>query len=156
MATANEKLRDAAKSGDVAEIERKIAASADPNAFEGTNGWTPLQRAAAYGHVAAITALLKAGARVDGADSVGQTPLMYAAHSGNTAAVDVLLAAGADVHRTTNYGNTALHRASMNGQLDAARVLLEAGARPDVRNNEGKRPIDVVRWPPARCRCAIA
>jgi ankyrin repeat protein len=148
MSSANGKLRDAAERGDVAEIERQIAAGADPN--EGEGDATPLKRAAIYGHVAAIAALLAAGARVDGTDSQGGTPLMWAAFNGCTAAVDALVAAGADVHRVDDNGNTALHDASQGGRLDVARVLLEAGARTDVRNKEGKRPIDMVRAPIAR------
>jgi len=139
------KLRDAAARGDVGEMERLIAAGANPNAFEGTDSITPLQRAAGEGNVAAIAALLKAGAHVDGATSAGYTPLMFAAVYGHAAAIDALIAAGADVHRTDKTGNTALHLASMHGRLDAARVLLEAGAKADVRTNEGKRPFDVVR-----------
>jgi ankyrin repeat protein len=143
MSSANEKLCDAAERGGVAEIERQIAAGADPNAL--VDDLTPMQWAAARGHVAAIAVLLKAGARVDGVDEDGWTPLMWAAGNGNTAAIDALVAAGADVHHTSNRGNTALHAASEKGQLDAARVLLEAGAKTDVRNNGGDQPIDVVR-----------
>jgi uncharacterized protein len=143
MSIANEKLVDAARSGNVAEIERQIAAGADPNALVGD--WTPLQRAADGGHVAAIAALLKAGARVDGVSRDGYTPLLWAAVGGHVAAIDALVAVGADVHRTNVDGSTALHRASANGRLDAARMLLEAGAKADVRNKAGNRPIDVVR-----------
>jgi hypothetical protein len=139
-----------AEDGDVAGIAAALLAGADPNAFEMTNGMTPLQRAAHNGHVAAIAALLAAGARVDGANTFGTTPLMVAVLPGSTAALDALLAAGADVHHVNNGGYTALHWASMAGHLDAARVLLEAGARTDVRNREGKRPVDVVRPPLAR------
>jgi ankyrin repeat protein len=138
----NERLCDAARAGDVAKIERSIAAGADPNALVG--GSTPLHWAASLGHVAAIAALLAAGARVDGASSGGWTPLMCAAANDSTAAVDALLAAGADVHLANQDGDTALHWASMNGHVDAARVLLEAGARTDVRNKHGKRPIGMV------------
>jgi uncharacterized protein len=149
MASANEQLCDAAERGYVAEIERQIGAGADPNKLVRAVFYdcTPLQCAARKGHLAAIVALLKAGARVDGADSSGLTPLMYAAVGGHTAATDVLLGAGADVHRASNHGNTALHWASRNGHSDAARVLLEAGARADVRDRDSKRPIDLVRAP---------
>jgi hypothetical protein len=144
----NRRLCRAAEEGDVAGIAAAVLVGADPNAFEGTQVWTPLQLAAFNGHAAAIAALLAAGARVDGTDRDGFTPLMLAAHNGHTAAVDALLAAGADVRRaTSDGGGTALHRASMNGHLDAAGVLLEAGARADVRNREGQRPIDGVRAP---------
>jgi hypothetical protein len=152
MSSANNKLCDAAERGDVAEIERQIAAGADANAFEGMGRYTPLQWAAYYGHVAAMAALLAAGARVDSADSCGTTPLIWAAYSGHTVAIDALLAAGADVHHVTVDSDTALHYALMEGRLDAARVLLEAGAWTDVRNRRGERPTDVRRAPLSRTR----
>jgi uncharacterized protein len=157
MSSADERLVDAAESGDVAEIERQIAAGANPNAFEETGDYTPLQRAAEYGHLAAIAALLKAGAHVEGVNSAGFTPLMYAS-CGRAAAIDALVAAGADVNHTSTSGDSALHWALMCGHLDAARALLEAGVRTDVRNENGEQPFDVVRTLPrvvARCGCAI-
>jgi ankyrin repeat protein len=141
----NERLCQAAEDGDVAGIAAALLAGGDPNAFEGS--WTPLQWAAIHGHVAAIAALLAAGARVDDASRLGTTPLMRAAYQGHTAAVAALLAAGADVNHADTNSETALHSASMLGRLDAARALVEAGARTDVRNKEGGRPIDVVRAP---------
>jgi len=141
---ANVKLWDAAERGDVGEMERLIAAGANPNAFQGSTRMSPLLLAAQHGHVAAIAVLLKAGAHVDGTDIHGDTALMLAARHGRTAAVDALIALGADVHRTSAFGDTALHRATAWSRLDATRVLLEAGATVDVRNNAGKRPIDVV------------
>jgi uncharacterized protein len=150
MSSADEELCVAAAGGDVAEIERQIAAGADPNAFEGSRSYTPLRWAAFGGQEAAVAVLLKAGARVDGTDSDGTTPLMSAAGCGRTAAVEALVAADADVNRGDTKGDTALHWASMKGSLDAARVLLEAGAQADVRNKRGQPPIDVVRAPIAR------
>jgi hypothetical protein len=152
---ANEMLCVAADRGDVAEIERLVAAGADPNAFEGLSDFSPMQKAARTGHVAAIAALLTAGAHVDGADREGWTPLLYAAASAHTAAIDALLAAGADVHGADKNGDSALHWASFYGRLDAARVLLEAGARTDVRNKAGEQPIVMVCAPLACCGCTI-
>jgi ankyrin repeat protein len=145
MSSANEKLVAAAKCGNVPEIAAALLAGADPNAFRGAIPMTPLQRAADSGHVAAITTLVAAGARVDCTNSGAWTPLMIAALNGHTAAVDALLTAGADVHRVDTLGHTPLHSTSMRGLPDPAQLLLEAGARTDVRNKWGKRPIDVVR-----------
>jgi ankyrin repeat protein len=148
MASADERLCDAALRGDLAGIAAALLAGADPNVVEGSYDETPLHRAAIYGRVAAIGALVAAGACVDRTDLNGWTPLMYAAQNGETAAIDALLAAGADVHRVNNAGKeglTALHLASRWGRLGAARMLVKAGARTDVRNDEGKRSIDVVR-----------
>jgi hypothetical protein len=144
---ANERLCEATRDGDVAGIAAALLAGADPNAFEGTQVWTPLHCAAAYDHVAAIAALLAAGAHVDGVNMDGTTPLMYTAIYGRRAAMDALVAAGADVRRANNLGHTALHWASVYGRVDTARVLLDAGVRSNVRSNNGKRPIDVVRAP---------
>jgi hypothetical protein len=149
---ANDRLCEAAYRGDVAGIAAALLAGADPNAFEGTYGDTPLLRAAHNGHVAAIAALLASGARVDGCDYFGCTPLVRAASRGDTATVDALLAAGADVQHESSAGHTALHCAAMWGRLDAARLLLEAGARTDVCTIDGERPINMVRAPLARAR----
>jgi ankyrin repeat protein len=148
MASATERLSDAARAGDVARIAAALLAGADANAVVRT--WTPLQWAAHHDHVAAISALLAAGTHVDGEDSEGWTPLMLAAYNGHTTAIGALLAAGADVHHANVFGEAPLHRASMSCQVDAARILLDAGARTDVRNDNGKRPIDVVRAQLAR------
>jgi len=137
-------LCNAAERSDVGEVERLIAAGANPNAFEGTDNEPPLQRAAVLGNMPVIAALLKAGAHVNGARSDGTTPVMRAAFNGFAAAIDALIAAGADAQRANNSGFTALHWASRYGYLDAVRVLLEAGAKTDVRDGVGKRPIDRV------------
>jgi ankyrin repeat protein len=147
MASANERLCDAADRGDVAGIAAALLAGADLEALDGAYVMTPLQWAAYTGHVAAIAALLAAGARVDGTDLDGSTPLIYAAIHGHTSATDALLAAGADMHRVDRNGDTALHLTSSYSHVDAARLLLDAGARADVRSNDNKRPIDVVRTP---------
>jgi ankyrin repeat protein len=140
---AKERMCLALMHGDVAGVAAALLAGADPNALVGD--WTPLHDAAAYGVVAAIDVLLAAGARLHFAGRHGFTALMNAALMGQTAAVDALLAAGANVHDAGENGNTVLHWASRSGHLDTARALLEAGARTDLRNKEGKRPIDVVR-----------
>jgi len=115
-----------------------------------------LYNAAARGDVAGISlALLAAGAHVDCADSGGRTPLMRAAMNGYDAAVEALLAAGADVHRVNFRGTTALHWACSWGRVNCVRALLEAGARADVRNRDGKRPIDVVRDLCAVLSCVV-
>jgi hypothetical protein len=149
----NRSLHMSASEGDVAEIERQIAAGADPNALVG--GRTPLHAAAGGGHVAAIAALLAAGARVDDMDPFRQTPLMFAALNGHSDAVAALLAAGADVHHSSSTAYTALHCASMWGHLDTARVLLQAGVRVDARAKNGGRPADVVSAPAASFVCLL-
>jgi uncharacterized protein len=145
---ADLRLVDAAERGDVPEIERLVAAGADPNALEGIAVaiMTPLQQAALYNHTAAVGALLAAGAHVNGTDSDGNTPLFYAAAAKDSSStIDVLLAAGAALSHASAYGSTALHWAVRWDSLHAVRALLDAGARMYVRNNKGQPPIDMVR-----------
>jgi ankyrin repeat protein len=152
---ANARLCKAAESGDVTAVQRLIAAGADPNANEGGTGGTPLQWAARGGHLAAAAALLKAGARVNGAHSLGYTPILFASQFGHSAVIDALIAAGGDVHQVRKDGDTAVGIAAMYGHLDTVRLLLEAGAKADVRNNNGTLPVDVVRGPCALCHALI-
>jgi len=146
------KLTSAASRGDVEEIESLIAAGADPDAFRGKDGRTPLQAAAFSGCVPALIALLRAGAHVNAANCRDYTALMATAWMGHAVAVEVLVAAGADVNSADAEGNTALHWASMGCRRDAASELLDAGARITLYDKAGRRPVDVVRVCVRHCR----
>lgn len=69
--------------------------------------------------------LIKYGARVDIADSLGQTPLHLAAVSVNPELCDFRLAAGASLSSRDRVGRTPLHAAAEKGNSDIARMLLE-------------------------------
>ena len=62
----------------------------------GRDGAGALHLASALGDDAAIAAMLRAGAKVDGIDSRGCSPLHWAAAYGREEALALLLAAGAD------------------------------------------------------------
>ncbi len=104
----------------------------------------PLHRAARAGDVAAMSALLAAGAPVDEPAGVnGWTPLQHAIHKNQAAAVDRLLAAGANanagIRSASSHeasGLTPLMMSSGYGQLEIVRALLAAGADP--RASHGK------------------
>ncbi|HNN01850.1 MAG TPA: ankyrin repeat domain-containing protein [Turneriella sp.] len=64
--------------------------------YKFVSGWTPLMLAASSGRVAALEALIAAGADVEAADDYKYTPLMRAALNGHAAAVRLLLEHGAD------------------------------------------------------------
>jgi ankyrin repeat protein len=142
----DEDLVVAARVGDVAAIRAAVAGGANVNAYEGTDDHTPLQWAALNGHTRAITALLSAGAHVDGRWSRGSAPLMFAASVGHADSINALLAGGADVSGVDGGGDSALHTACQFGRLHVIPTLLAAGARVDTRGADGALPIDQVRW----------
>jgi len=78
-------------------VARLIAAGADVHRT-GTNGWTPLHMAAAWGRVEKARLLIDAGADVNRRTEIdaGETPLMEAAHGGHPETVRLLLERGAD------------------------------------------------------------
>ena len=158
MAAENE-LHKAARTGDVAKLNRLIKAGANVNVTD-EEGETPLFGAAYEGHTDAVIALLEAGAYVN-AVGVGSfssaTPLHKAANEGHTDAVIALLKAGADVNATDEDGNTPLHWAAYFGHTDAVVALLKAGA--DVNATGCSRLHTVapggILWP-HQCRNRLA
>lgn len=70
-----------------------------------------------------ITALLEAGANVDGLDAKGQTPLFYAAKRGNKELVALLLEKGADYYKTDKNGDLARNIAFRAGYKDIVEQL---------------------------------
>ena len=136
-------LHWAAYHGDVAAVQKLIAAGADVNA-RNDYGSTPLAEAAVTGNVAVIRNLLNAGAQVNEANADGQTPLMIIARTSNIAAAALLLRHGAKVdQRETWRDQTALMWAAAEGQPAMVRLLLKAGAAPDARSkvNDWQRQV---------------
>lgn len=110
---------------------------------------TPLHKAAEYGFLGSIHAILGAGADVNITNQInsgdGLTPLFYAAHHGHTECVNALIKAGADFNKLRvifqqvrpgftvsrvprSSSLTALHGAAENGHLNCVNALIEAGA----------------------------
>ena len=110
-----------------------------------TLGVTALSDAAFLGDVRSISALLKSGADVNGADQDGITPLHRAATSRSVLAVGLLLGHGADPNARDVAGCTPLHYSSFCGLTDISHMLLSAGGDPLRRNRDRLTPIDVAK-----------
>jgi tRNA A-37 threonylcarbamoyl transferase component Bud32 len=80
------------------------------------------------GDIAAVDALLVAGAPVDQRDKSGETALMKAAFRGDNAMVTLLLNKGADVNVANPDGNTALDYAAAHGHETIIAALKGHGA----------------------------
>ena len=141
-------LLHASEHGDVAEVNRLIAADADVNATD-NNGWTALHRATGNFEIVIeiVKLLIAAGANVNAVNNNGNTALRFATWDGNAEVVKLLIAAGANVNAVNNYGVTALHLAALLEfkHAEVAKILLECGANPDIRDNEGNNAWDYAR-----------
>jgi cytohesin len=111
-----------------AEGKSSWAALAVPTALH-LKGATALHVAALAGHRSAAQLLLRAGAKVDAADSLGRTALFCAALGGYADIAALLLSAAASVDKPTqNSGMLPLHAAAYLGRTETLQVLLDAGA----------------------------
>ena len=91
------RLAGPARDGDVATLQRLVAAGADPNVQDpAANRWTPLMHAIHKNRLAAVRMLLERGAGADVPSSEGVTPLTLATAEGNPEIVQALLDRGAD------------------------------------------------------------
>jgi cytochrome c len=116
-------LHDAAKDGDVAQIELLLSQGADIN--QGVLG-TPLYFAIDADHAEAAKLLIERGADVNKQSTLG-APLHAASARGMTYTVALLLDRGADLHLQWQQ-MTPLHIAARNGRLEVVRLLLDRGA----------------------------
>jgi len=112
------------------------AAVADRDSRERRAGWTALMYAAAAGNVAAVEALCRLKADVNGPCSNSRTPLFRAAMYGHVGAVEALVRHGALVDVTDKKGSTPLFKAAQYGHVSTVEALRRAGARLDLRDED--------------------
>ncbi len=117
-------LHDAAKAGDVAQIQLLLDQGADINQSSGFA--TPLYYAINGQHVEAAELLIERGADVNARSTPG-APLHAAAVKGLTSLVTLLLEHGADPN-VRWLQLTPLHVAARNGRIEVVRTLLDHGA----------------------------
>ena len=138
----DEQLILAARRNQAAEVDRLLAAGANPNAdrVPGYEGRPALFHAATFGYVDIAGKLIQRGANANyGADRGALTPLMLAALNGPAPMVALLVRSGADVNAQAS-GSTALTEATRKGDPAVLKVLLDAGADPDVPMLDGSPP----------------
>jgi hypothetical protein len=163
-------LTPAVVAGTLKTIDALLAAGADVNARLSTRvfkrvynagdgrlgeGATPFMRAARGGDVVVMQKLLAAGADPTLAQKSGVTPIHLAAglggdREGNNplrggeddaiAAIDLCLQRGLDVNAVSTSGESAVHSAL--GSPKIIRFLASKGARLDLRNKQGRTPLE--------------
>ncbi len=76
----------------------------------------------------------------------GSTPLGFALsgpHLSDARVVRLLLGHSADPNIQVLHGLTLLHHASKKGWIEVVHLLIEHGARVEVKDDDGKTPLDV-------------
>lgn len=105
---------------------------------------TPMGRAVALGHQAAVETLLTCGADVDGACGcvTQESPLWTAVAVGRHDIAALLIERGADPNRAARSGVTPLHIAAMRDDLVSVELLLRAGAETSTLDRSGRTPLE--------------
>lgn len=136
-------------------------------------GATPLMRAAKKADVEMVRALLTHGANPQVRTKAGTEALMFAAGLGGAGrftafedkqateadfidAARLCLEGGADINAVNETGQTALHLAVTARSDDFIKFLTERGARVDIKDKQGRTPLDVASGAGGRGRGAGA
>ncbi|NND66266.1 MAG: hypothetical protein HKN19_01650 [Halioglobus sp.] len=138
-AYANQALLEAAKAGDIANVQALLVSGADVN-FTVPNKnpkWghlvqTPLETASSAGHADVVAALVDAGAKARANPWYGFFAATWAGREGHTAVLEQLLVAfGSDKSQRDDLFGPALINAARNGKHEAVAFLLEQGISPN-------------------------
>lgn len=129
-------LIEAAGRGDLAAVNRLIAAGADLEQRDGKRQ-TPLLLAVAGNHVAVAKALLAAGASPNAQAANQDTPWLLAGASGRTEIIAAMLPLKPDLTIRNRYGGNALIPACERAHVETAKLLLTSGIDVNHVNNLG-------------------
>ena len=106
---------------------------------------TPLLLAVEERDVLMTRFLLRHGASVSMTDVEGRTPLLRAAEQGSGTMVKaILLSSRTALNLQDSKGDTPLTVAAAKCEEDVIEILLEYGADPDIANNMGDTPLDLL------------
>lgn len=108
-----------------------------------SEGITPLHMASKCGRAELVKLLLGACADINVCASNGMTPLHLACLNQRNRVATVLLDTGkCSVDAKDNFGNTPLHYSCQTSNSKLVSVFLKHKPRVDIRNNDGKTPLD--------------
>lgn len=141
-------LLDAARFGDVEEIDRVMAATpgeASVSAGSREQGPNAIQTAVISGQLAAVKALQKHGAVLPHSSNSGTPIMTILIRMGHREMIEHLIAQGVSIDATTRYSNanTALHEQAKEGTVSNVVWLIEKGANPKALNADGQTPLHI-------------
>lgn len=108
-------------------------------------GFTPLHRAARYGHKELVELLITNGADVNAKDKWVYTPLLWAIFSRDKDMMKLLIAKGADVNYTPKDDYQPLHCAVANEDKDMVELLLAKGANVNAKTEKGQTAMSLAK-----------
>ncbi len=140
LTSHDKKLIDAAKAGNVKDVEAALINGANIHVVEDEEtGWNALHHAANRGHHEMVTFLLKNNAKPETLTNDSKITALHIACTGdsNVATVRALLCGGANIEARSGLGakvpgETPLHSAAYWGQYDILKFLLGNGADPNA------------------------
>jgi ankyrin repeat protein len=130
-------IHDAARAGDLEQVQQLVVKGVDVNA-RAVRDETALMIAALAGKGDIVNYLLQRGADINARNSSGMTALHAAAYGGYTDIVRLLITKGAEVNDAANrFGVTPLHVASEENHLDTVKQLLVLHADTSALESNG-------------------
>ena len=158
LLTADARLIEAARRGDLGAVRAALAGGASVSAIDRDRQTALI--AAAYGdHVAVAEVLIGVGADVNVKDASQQSAYLIPTADGGLEMLRLTLRSGADVHSLDSYNGTGLIRAADRGHVEIIRELLRTPIKIDhvnrlgwtalleaiILGNGGQRHTEVVR-----------
>lgn len=125
--------------------ELLVAAGIDPKQKD-INGDTALHLACRHSLLELTEFLLDKGLDIEAKGHWHMPPLHIAASTGTgdpRPVVNLLLRRGADIDSRGFHGHTVIHECALYNRLDMADLLLARNAQPDLKDDEGRTPMDV-------------
>jgi uncharacterized protein len=142
----------AARQNDAAQVRELVANDSNPNQTDDQELHTALHYAAMNGNLTIIAILIKAKAKLDAKDKLGNTPLHLASDRNQVDAAQLLLDVGAPVDPQNKDGMTPLMIAAGRGNIEIVQALLAKGASITKTDYTGR---DAVSWAAESHRPAV-